>query len=71
MSTTTTTEEIPEIPHDGYYQQLKDLATSRHWFAKYVPPLLLLADAALTALVIWKVNCTSTFLPSLHIHMYT
>lgn len=47
-----------EMPrHVAYYQQAKQLAMGVHPLSKYVPPLLLLADALLTSLVISKVAC--------------
>lgn len=41
----------------SYARQLKDLAMGVHPLARYVPPLLLLADAVLCTLVIWKISC--------------
>jgi len=59
------TKEVRESGYEcdnGYYQQLRDLAAGRHRYSSYVPPLMLLADAALTALIIWKVACEFQFL---------
>lgn len=39
------------------YRQANDLAMGEHPLSKYVPPLLLLADALLTSLIISKVAC--------------
>jgi hypothetical protein len=50
--------EKQESPrHVALYQQVKDLAMGEHPLSKYVPPLLLLADALLTSLIISKVAC--------------
>ena len=43
-------------------RQAKRLALGEHPLAKYVPPLLLLADALLTSLIISKVACRSLHL---------
>lgn len=48
-------EEQPT--HVSYLRQAKDLAIGVHPWSKYVPPLLLLADALLTSLIIYKVAC--------------
>lgn len=40
-------------------QLVLDVANGRHPLSKLVPPALLLADAALSAGVIWKIPCTS------------
>lgn len=46
-----------------------DIANGRHPLSKLIPPALLLADAALSAGVIWKVPCTSPRAPrSAHIN---
>ena len=39
------------------FRQAKNLAMGEHPLSKYVPPLLLLADALLTSLIISKVAC--------------
>ena len=49
-------QPIPEYDR-SYVRQIKDLANGQHSLAKYIPPLLLLADAALCSLVIWKISC--------------
>lgn len=46
----------------GYMRQVMDLAMGEHPLSRYMPPLLLLADALLTSAVIFKVSCElSTF----------
>lgn len=35
-----------------------DIASGRHALSKLVPPALLVLDALLCALIIWKVPCT-------------
>lgn len=45
--------------HTSYVRQARDFAMGTHPLAKHTPPLLLLADAILTSLIIWKVPCTS------------
>lgn len=52
----------PEAALDvSYMRQLKDLAMGEHpLFSRWVPPLLLLADALLTSVIISKVSCEST-----------
>jgi alpha-1,3-mannosyltransferase len=47
--------------HVALYRQVKSLALGEHPLSKYVPPLLLLADALLTSLIISKVACKSSF----------
>lgn len=51
-----TSEKAPPT-HVDYLHQAKDLAMGVHPLSKYVPPLLLLADALLTSFVIFKVSC--------------
>lgn len=52
-------EKDPPKYDAGYARQVKDLALGVHPLAKYVPPLLLLADAVLCSLIIWKISCNS------------
>lgn len=52
-----TTEKKTSEYDASYVRQLKDLAMGEHPLARYVPPLLLLADAVLSGLVIWKISC--------------
>ncbi|KAF8854210.1 glycosyltransferase family 58 protein, partial [Acephala macrosclerotiorum] len=56
MSTETKEDEPPR--QVGYLHQLKDLAMGEHPLSRYVPPLLLLADAFLTSAIIFKVSYT-------------
>ncbi|CAL3962833.1 unnamed protein product [Diplocarpon coronariae] len=42
----------------SYLKQAQDLAMGEHPLSKYVPPLLLLMDAILTGLIIYKVSYT-------------
>jgi len=49
-------EQPPQ--HVALYRQAKSLAIGEHPLSKYVPPMLLLADAFLTSLIISKVACT-------------
>lgn len=66
-------ESIPPVRHISYLRQAKDLAMGIHPLSKYVPPLLLIADAFLTSLIIYKVSCTLPFLStsalSIRIHI--
>lgn len=56
-------DERPEIPMQaGYVRQARDIALGVHPWSRFGPPLLLLADAMLTSLIISKVACKS--LPS-------
>jgi hypothetical protein len=48
-------QEMPQ--HVALYKQVKRLAMGEHPLSKYVPPLLLLADALLTSLIISRVAC--------------
>lgn len=41
----------------GYLRQVKQLAMGEHPLSRFVPPLLLLADALLTSAIIFKVSC--------------
>jgi alpha-1,3-mannosyltransferase len=41
----------------SYLRQLKDLAMGEHPLSRFVPPLLLLADAVFTGAVIYTVSC--------------
>lgn len=43
------------------YQQAKQFALSKHPLSKYGSPLLLLADALLTSLIISKISCKPLF----------
>jgi alpha-1,3-mannosyltransferase len=43
--------------HIALYRHVRDIALFDHPLAKYGPPLLLLADALLTSLIISKVAC--------------
>jgi len=49
------------VRHVSYLRQAKDLSMGVHPLSKYVPPLLLLADAFLTSLIIYKVSCKFNF----------
>ncbi|KAH7411067.1 glycosyltransferase family 58 protein [Cadophora sp. MPI-SDFR-AT-0126] len=51
-------ESSPPVRHVSYLRQAKDLAMGVHPLSKYVPPLLLLADAFLTSLIIYKISYT-------------
>ncbi|CZS89168.1 related to mannosyltransferase [Rhynchosporium agropyri] len=51
-------DSSPPVRQISYYQQAKDLAMGVHPLSKYVPPLLLIADAFLTSLIIYKVSYT-------------
>ncbi|KAK0119770.1 dolichyl-P-Man:Man(5)GlcNAc(2)-PP-dolichol alpha-1,3-mannosyltransferase [Cadophora gregata] len=52
------TESSPPVRYVSYPRQAKDLAMGVHPLSRYVPPLLLLADAFLTSLIIYKVSYT-------------
>jgi alpha-1,3-mannosyltransferase len=57
-------DEKPEIPRPvGYVRQAREIALGMHPWSRFGTPLLLLADALLTSLIISKVACKS--LPSL------
>jgi alpha-1,3-mannosyltransferase len=43
--------------HQKAIRLVLDVANGRHALSKLIPPALLLADALLCALVIWKVPC--------------
>jgi alpha-1,3-mannosyltransferase len=47
--------------HVSYIRQARDIALGVHPWSRFGPPLLLLADAVLTTLIISKVACK--FLP--------
>ncbi|KAL2070736.1 hypothetical protein VTL71DRAFT_13762 [Oculimacula yallundae] len=51
-------DDSPPLRDISYSRQAKDLAMGVHPLSKYVPPLLLLADAVLTSLIIYKVSYT-------------
>ena len=51
-------DTIEVLPKRVFYlHQVRDLALGVHPLSKYIPPLLLLFDALLTSLVIYKVPC--------------
>jgi alpha-1,3-mannosyltransferase len=53
-------DEKPEISrHVVYIRQARDIALGVHPLSRFGPPLLLLADALLTSLIISKVACKS------------
>jgi alpha-1,3-mannosyltransferase len=57
-------DEKPESPRPvSYVRQAKDIALGVHPWARFGPPLLLLADALLTSLIISKVACKSLLFP--------
>ena len=51
------TKENEPAGQVGYLRQARDLAMGEHPLSRFVPPLLLLADALLTSAVIFKVSC--------------
>ncbi|KAE8447720.1 hypothetical protein EG329_010527 [Mollisiaceae sp. DMI_Dod_QoI] len=55
---TKDTNEAEPPRHVDYLRQAKHFAMGEHPLSKYVPPLLLLADALLTSYVIFKVSYT-------------
>lgn len=55
MAKPTTEKESPK--EVSYVRQLRDLAMGEHPLSKFVPPLLLFADALLTSAIIYKVSC--------------
>ncbi|PBP18341.1 alpha-mannosyltransferase [Diplocarpon rosae] len=63
---------LEKSSHAPYLNQAKDLAMGVHPLSKYVPPLLLLIDACLTSLIIYKVSYTeidwTTYMQ--HIELY-
>ena len=58
ISRNTIMAEEPSLSQQATQLAL-DVANGRHPLSKFVPPALLLADAALSAGVIWKIPCTS------------
>lgn len=50
--------ETPSLSQQATQLAL-EVANGRHSLCKFIPPALLLADAALSAGVIWKIPCTS------------
>jgi len=66
ITTTTTDTDTRKPPfHEQAIQLALDVANGRHFLSRLIPPALLLADALLCALVIWKVPCKpSRFTPS-------
>jgi hypothetical protein len=57
-------DEKPEVPRPvGYVRQARDIALGVHPWSRFGAPLLLLADALLTSLIISKVACKSLPIP--------
>lgn len=48
--------------HQQAVEFVLDVSNGRHTLSKLVPPTLLLVDALLCALIIWKVPCKLPFL---------